>query len=45
MCWRLIVERVATLEALESHWSLDDVMDANDAMDALEEARARGSKG
>jgi hypothetical protein len=33
------VERVATLEEIERWWSLDDVADANEALDAWHEAR------
>jgi len=31
--WRLITAKVATLEEIETHWSLDDLIDANDALD------------
>lgn len=31
--WRLVFERVATLEELETHWSLDDVARANALLD------------
>jgi hypothetical protein len=40
-----VVERVTTLEALEMNWSLDDICDANDALDAMQEAQARANKG
>ena len=31
--WRLVVHRVATLQELETHWSLDDVDKANAMLD------------
>jgi hypothetical protein len=31
--WRLILEGVVTLSELETHWSLDDLIHANEAMD------------
>jgi hypothetical protein len=39
-----VVSRVATLQELETHYSLADVRDVNDSLDAWEEARARASK-
>lgn len=39
-CWRLILERVATLEELDRHWSIDDVADANEALDAWKDAQS-----
>lgn len=40
-----MTERVATLEELETWYSIDDVADMNDALDALQEARRRAEKG
>jgi hypothetical protein len=44
-----VIERVATLHDLESTWSIDDIADANEALDAWHEAenaqRAASSKG
>ena len=42
--WRLVVKRVATLQGLETHWSIDDIFDANDAIDAIEAAEAKANK-
>lgn len=36
--WRLVSKQWATLQELETHWSIDDVADANDALDAMLEA-------
>lgn len=36
---RLVVERRATLEELERHYSLVDLADVNDALDAWHEAQ------
>lgn len=48
MIWRLILAKVATLEEIERHWSLTDLLDGNDALDLqadLEaEARARAKE-
>lgn len=47
--WRLILERVATLREVEEHWSILDVAEANDALDAWIEAHnqpaPRGPRG
>ncbi len=46
--WRVVLEGVATLQEIETHWSIDDLADAHEALDlktALEtaaRARARG---
>jgi hypothetical protein len=36
-----VYEGTATLEELETWWSIDDVMDAHDVIEAMEEAQAR----
>jgi hypothetical protein len=38
--WRLVLEKVATKQELDTHWSIDDVADANEALDAQYEAQA-----
>jgi hypothetical protein len=35
LVWRLVLEQVATLEEIERHYSIDDVLTANDALDYL----------
>ena len=42
--WRPIVERVATLHEVETHWSIDDLADANEALDIKAEAEAKAAK-
>lgn len=42
--WRLIVEHTATLQEVETHYSLDDVTTANEALDLWYEAKAQASK-
>ena len=37
--WRLVTRRVATLQELETHWSITDLFDANDVLDALDEVQ------
>lgn len=32
--WRLVTDRIATLEEIERFWSLDDVLRANSVADA-----------
>jgi ABC-type uncharacterized transport system substrate-binding protein len=36
--WRLVLDGVATLEEIETHYSLDDVMSANLMLDLKHEA-------
>lgn len=43
--WRLVVNKVATLREIEEHWSLRDLVLANEALDILEEARAGEPEG
>lgn len=31
--WRLVLEGVGTLTEIEAHWSITDVLDANEALD------------
>lgn len=31
--WRVILEKIATLQEIETHWSLDDLIRANDILD------------
>lgn len=31
--WRLVLDGVATLHEIETHWSITDVLDANEALD------------
>jgi hypothetical protein len=35
------VDQVVTLEELERHWTVEQVMDACDALDAVADARGR----
>jgi len=37
--WRLVTGRVATLAEIETHWSVTDLIDANDVLDAIDEAQ------
>lgn len=38
---RLMIEGIATLQELETWYSLDDILDRNDALDAWKEATAK----
>lgn len=42
--WRVVTERVATLTEVETAWSLADLFDANDALDAIADARRADSE-
>jgi hypothetical protein len=44
--WRLVTAepRVAALEEIEVHWTLRDVLTANEVLDAIEEARAEAHR-
>lgn len=42
--WRVIIEQVATLREIESYWSIDDLADANEALDIKHEAEAYASR-
>lgn len=42
--WRLVVERIATLQEIETHYSVDDVLQANEALDLKREAQERARK-
>jgi hypothetical protein len=35
--WRLVINQCATLQELDTHWSIDDVMRANAVLDVKEE--------
>ncbi len=36
--WRPILAQVATLEEIETHYSFDDLLDVNEALDVKHEA-------
>lgn len=42
--WRLVLEGVATLQELETWYSFDDVLVANEVLDLKLEAERRASK-
>lgn len=31
--WRIVISKHATLQEIETHWSIDDLCDANEALD------------
>ncbi len=37
--WRLVVEQVATLQEIDEHWTIEDVLDANEALDVFDDAQ------
>ena len=43
-CWRLVKERMATKEELETHWSIDDIVQANEVLDAWADAERRARR-
>lgn len=42
--WRLVIRKVATLEEVETYYSLVDLLDANEALDLYEKAQAEAMK-
>lgn len=42
--WRLVFEKVATLQEIENHWSLDDVMRAMSLLEFREDVQAENAK-
>lgn len=42
--WRLVVEGIATLEELNRSWSLCDMVDANDVLDAWRDAQREANE-
>jgi hypothetical protein len=41
MIWRLVLRQVATLQEIETHYDIVDVMDANEALDLQDTADHR----
>lgn len=39
--WRLVIDQVATLQELDSHWSLDDIYRANALLDMRADTQAK----
>jgi hypothetical protein len=33
MIWRVVLSKIATLQEIETHWSLIDLLDANEVLD------------
>jgi len=42
--WRLVIERIATLEELDRHWSLDDIYRANAMLDMQADIKAEAAR-
>jgi len=42
--WRLVLGRYATLQEIESHWSLDDLIRANIALTFQQKLEAQQAK-
>jgi len=38
--WRLITERVATLQELDAHWTIEDMLKANAVLDMKADIKA-----
>jgi len=39
--WRVVLAQVATLREIEEHWTINDLADANEALDIKQELEAR----
>ncbi|MCK5316397.1 MAG: hypothetical protein KAJ55_00705, partial [Anaerolineales bacterium] len=37
-CWRPILAKITTLQEIENHWSLCDILDVHEALDIQQEA-------
>lgn len=44
MIWRLVVRQIATLHEIETHYDINDVGDANEALDLMDEAERQAIK-
>ena len=42
--WRLVLEGVATLQELEEYYDINDICDANEALDVKAEVERRAMK-
>jgi hypothetical protein len=42
--WRIVLAKIATLREIEEHWSLSDLLDAQDALDLQMRADAEAAK-
>lgn len=42
--WRPVTARIATLHEIDTHWSIDDLADAHEALDIKTEAEAKAAK-
>ncbi len=38
--WRVVLENLATLEEVETHWSIHDLQEANEVLDYREYVRS-----
>jgi hypothetical protein len=39
--WRLVIRKIATLQEIETHYSLIDLMDANEVLDLQDRAESQ----
>ena len=42
--WRPVLRKIATLEEIETHWSLTDMLDAHEALDIMDEMETYANK-
>ena len=42
--WRLVLSQVTTLQEMETHWSVVDMLDAHEALDLQEDAERLAMK-
>lgn len=43
--WRLVLAKIATLDEIDTSWSIDDVFDANAVLDYQQAAQSIANKG
>lgn len=44
LMWRPVIERVTTLQEIETHWDLMDLFCCHEALDLREEAERRAAR-
>lgn len=44
MIWRPVFKQLATLQEVETHWSLDDLLEAHELLNIVEDEEQRALK-
>lgn len=43
LIWRPVIRKIATLQEIETHWDINDLLDAHEALDVQDEMEAFAS--